>query len=119
MNPYSLITELESICQELSNPEADNTAGRLSAMRYETLPALLVNHKEVILKALKIAFPVNSQLNFEYFLSEEPLTEMCKHGTPFRYECEECVAEIYELESTHHEKEQGTTTAMDDLQQAS
>lgn len=33
MNPQSLLSQLEYLCAELDSPKADDTAGRLSALR--------------------------------------------------------------------------------------
>jgi hypothetical protein len=53
MKPEALLKELERISAELDNPDADDTAGRLSALRYEVLPQLLVSERLTVLKSLR------------------------------------------------------------------
>lgn len=89
MDPQSLLSQLECLCAELDSPTADDTAGRLSALRYEVLPAFLVNERLTVLKSLRQYCQKDTQLELNTLQFET-----CKHGTPFRYECDECVAEI-------------------------
>lgn len=90
MKPEAILKELERICAELDNPNASNIAGRLESMRYETLPQLLCTNRLIILKALKQLCQKDTQLE----LNVPTQLQTCKHGTPFRYECDECVEEI-------------------------
>lgn len=105
MTPKELITELERITTIIDDPNSDNLAGRVDTLKYDVLPKLLTSERQTILKALRIAYPKVEQLSFGTQL------ETCKHGTPFRYECDECVSEIEHI--THHENTERIQTEMD------
>lgn len=52
MTPETLLKEVQRICDLIDDPNADNTAGRIEAHRYEVLPQLLVANRHTVLKAL-------------------------------------------------------------------
>lgn len=62
MTPQDLLTKMEYLCAELDNPDADDTAGRLSALRYDVLPQLLASERQTVLKSLRQFCQKDTQL---------------------------------------------------------
>jgi transketolase len=53
MTPSTLLTRITDLTDIINDPQADNTAGRKEALRYEVLPKLLVDNLNLITTALK------------------------------------------------------------------